>query len=146
MTEAMHNSHLFQKRKQREFIFRTCYFSYYAFQGFCMVHFAFNWFLEHQILFDMTNEWTWRQDRPLIDQFIFTFDEGERILIMSFLRNYSRGFSEPVPRGTNGYDVMCKCFLGRLELKTPIFFCTIGTMKKQLLPEIEGTLLIFDFY
>ena len=27
--------------------------------------------------------------------------------------------------GTNGLDLMCKCFLGRLELKTLIFFSAI---------------------
>ena len=33
--------------------------------------------------------------------------------------------------GTNSLDLMCKCFHGRLELNTPIFFfCAISTMKK----------------
>ena len=43
------------KNKRRELIFITFCFSYYAFQGSCTVHFAFRWFLEHQILFDMTS-------------------------------------------------------------------------------------------
>ena len=48
--------------------------------------------------------------------------------------------------GTNSLDLVCKCFLGRLELKTTIFSRTISTIKKKLLLEIERTLLIFDYY
>ena len=48
------------------------------------------------------------------------------------------------PCGSNSLDLMCKYFLGRLELKTPIFL-RISKIKKLLL-EIERTLLIFDYY
>ena len=76
---------------------------------------------------------------------IIAFNEGERILIMSFNGNHSWGFY--VPRGsivmpcdfrhwapfwtgwlagwlcsTNSLYLICKCFLGCLQLKTPISF------------------------
>ena len=48
--------------------------------------------------------------------------------------------------GTNSLDLVCKCFLGRPELKTTIFFPHNQYNKKKLLLEIERTLLIFDYY
>ena len=48
--------------------------------------------------------------------------------------------------GTNSLDLVCKCFLGRLELKTTIFSPHNQYNKKKLLLEIERTLLIFDYY
>ena len=47
--------------------------------------------------------------------------------------------------GTNSLDLMYKCFLGRLELKTPTFFLRNQYNKKKLLLEIERTLLFFDY-
>ena len=107
-------------------------------------------------------------------QKIVALDEGERterILIVSFLRNSLSRVLWTNPRGsivmpcdfrfwapfwtgwlagwlsgTNSLDLVCKCFLGRLELKTTIFFPHNQYNKKKLLLEIERTLLIFDYY
>ena len=90
---------------------------------------------------------------------IIAFNEGERILIMSFNGNHSWGFY--VPRGsivmpcdfrhwapfwtgwlagwlcsTNSLYLMCKCFLGCLQLKTPISFLC-NQYNKKILPGIE---------
>ena len=48
--------------------------------------------------------------------------------------------------GTNSLDLMCKCFLDRLELKTHRLAQSVRLKKKNLLLEIECILLIFDYY
>ena len=103
-------------------------------------------------------------------KWVITFDEGEHILMVLFLRKSLSRVLWTSPKGidcdamrfqalgaildeltawlcgTNSLDLMSKCFLGCLELKTPtFFFCAISTIKK-LLQEIECTLLIFDYY
>ena len=59
---------------------------------------------------------------------IFAFDEGERILIVSFLRKSLSRVLWTSPKGITRDALqfqpqafMCKCCLGRLELKTPNF-------------------------
>ena len=56
--------------------------------------------------------------RTHTDRVVFT-----KITLEGFMR--FRALAPGWLYGTNSLDLLCKCFLGHLELKTPIFFCAI---------------------